>query len=158
MTSPTFIPGGFRRTSSPTISDCSTNPDHRHATGTLQECRDKLEEIKQAEKLPPMSGKAVVLVHGIIRSSKSFAKLHTRLEKEGYQVFGFDYPSTQIPISDSAEFLADCVASLEGIQEVNFVVHSMGGLVVRAYAAKHKDPRIKRMVMMGVPNLGAPHG
>lgn len=129
--------------------------DYRHATGTLQECRDKLEEIKAELKLPPMQGKAVIVIHGIVRSSRSFEALSKRLEQEGYHVFRFDYASTRISIPAAAEDLHRVVESLDGIKEINFVVHSMGGLVVRSYLAEHKDPRIKRMVMLGVPNLGA---
>ncbi len=129
--------------------------DVRHQSGTLQACRDTLDEIRQQKKLPPMKGKAVILVHGIGRSSKSFTKLARALREKGYVVFGFDYPSTRVPITESAEYLAKCVKSLDGIEEVNFIVHSMGGLVVRSMLAKSKDPRIKRMVMLGVPNKGA---
>ncbi len=129
--------------------------DYRHAAGTLEECRAKLEAIKKEKNLPPMSGKAVIALHGIIRSSKSFNKMRGRLQDAGYTVFGFDYPSTRVEISDSAEFLHNVIESLDGIEEIDFVVHSMGGLVVRSYLSKHRDPRIKRMVMLGVPNLGA---
>lgn len=129
--------------------------DFRHAAGTLDECRQKLEEIKIARKLPPMCGKGVILLHGIVRSSKSFSKMRTSLEQNGYVVFGFDYPSTRVEISDAAEYLRQVIDSLDGIQEINFVVHSMGGLVVRSYLKKKADPRIKRLVMIGVPNQGA---
>ena len=47
----------------------------RHASGTLSECRKKLNAAKKELKLPPMKGKVVIVVHGIFRSSKSFAKL-----------------------------------------------------------------------------------
>ncbi len=129
--------------------------DFRHAAGTLDDCRKELDEIKKTRKLAPMSGKAVILVHGIIRSSKSFDKMRARLKKEGYQVFGFDYPSTQVSIPESAGYLAGVIESLEGIEEINFVAHSMGGLVIRSYLSSHRDKRIKRMVMLGVPNNGA---
>lgn len=129
--------------------------DVRHASGTLDECREKLDEIKKERKLPPMSGKAAVLLHGIVRSSKSFHKMRERLEQEGYRVFGFDYPSTRLPIPESAEYLHSALQSLEGIDEINLVAHSMGGLVVRCYLSKHHDERIRRMVMLGVPNQGA---
>ena len=129
--------------------------DYRHADGSFEECQAALEQIKKDQKLPPMSGKAVVVVHGIIRSSKSFRKMRSHLLKEDYQVFGFEYPSTQVTISDSAEYLRKSIESLKGIEEINFVVHSMGGLVVRSYLAGKQDKRIKRMVMMGVPNLGS---
>lgn len=129
--------------------------DHRHCSGSGGECLRTLEQIQKDQKLPKMSGKAVIVIHGIIRSSKSFAGMRTGLEKAGYQVFGFDYPSTQISIPEAAEYLDSCLQSLEGVEEINLVVHSMGGLVVRSYLSKHKDDRIKRMVMLGVPNNGA---
>ena len=129
--------------------------DFRRASGSLEECRTKLAEIRAEQNVPPMRGKAVIVVHGIIRSSKSFNWMRAELEKAGYQVFGFDYPSTRVEIPQSAEYLSRCIESLDGIEEINFVVHSMGGLLVRAYLAEHRDPRIRRMVMLGVPNLGA---
>jgi pimeloyl-ACP methyl ester carboxylesterase len=129
--------------------------DYQHAEGSFEECKAALEQIKKDQKLPPMSGKAVVVVHGIFRSSKSFRKMRSQLLKEDYQVFGFEYPSTRVKISESAKYLRKSIESLKGIEEINFVVHSMGGLVVRSYLAGKPDKRIKRMVMMGVPNLGA---
>lgn len=129
--------------------------DYRHASGSLETCRAKLDTIRVQHKLPAMKGKAVIVIHGIVRSSKSFGKMRKRLESEGYRVFGFDYPSTRVGIPQSAEFLQKAVRSLEGIEEIDFVVHSMGGLIVRAYLAREQDPRIRRMVMLGVPNNGA---
>ena len=73
----------------------------------------------------------------------------------GYTTIEFDYPSTQISIPEAARFLDRLIQSLEGFDEINFVVHSMGGLVVRAYTMEYDDPRIKRMVMLGTPNRGA---
>lgn len=132
--------------------------DVRKAWGTLEDCQAKLEKIKGDQQLPPMHGTAVVLIHGIIRSSKSFAALQKQLEAEGNLVVGFDYPSTQVTIDQSADYLTRTLASLEGIERIDFVVHSMGGLLVRYYlqhAGEQADPRIRRIVMMGVPNQGA---
>ena len=125
------------------------------ASGTLSECKKRLEEVKVEKKLQPMKGAAVVMIHGILRSSRSFDKMKQPLIDAGYTAIGFDYPSTRVEIEDSAEFLHSLIESLDGIDEINFVVHSMGGLLVRSYLAKHKDKRIKRMVMLGVPNNGA---
>lgn len=129
--------------------------DVRHAWGTLEACERRLAEIRIEQKLPPMSGRAVIFVHGIVRSSKSFDPMKAKLADAGYQVFGFDYPSTRVEIPEAAGYVRKCVDSLEGITEINFVVHSMGGLVVRSSMAEGTDPRIRRMVMLGVPNLGA---
>ena len=129
--------------------------DFRYHSGTLEECQAKLKAIREERGLKRMDGKAVILVHGIVRSSKSFTAMEKALKEEGYSVFGFDYPSTRIPIPEAAGYLKKCVQSLDGIDEVYFVVHSMGGLVVRSMLKDFEDPRFKRMVMMGVPNMGA---
>jgi len=129
--------------------------DVRHAWGDYNDCCDQLKKIRREEGLRPMSGKAVILVHGIIRSSKSFDPMKERLQASGYQVFGFDYPSTRVDIPTSAQYLRRCIDSLDGVEEINFVAHSMGGLVVRASLTDEPDPRIRRMVMLGVPNRGA---
>lgn len=131
--------------------------DMRHAWGSLEECRAKLTEIRQTEKLPAMSGKAVILLHGITRSSKHMATFRQPFEKAGYTVFAMDYPSTRVTVQESAGYLKSVIESLEGITEINFVVHSMGGILVRTYLKEHapRDPRIARMVMIGSPNNGA---
>eukprot|EP00913_Durusdinium_trenchii_P023283 g21861.t1 len=129
--------------------------DRRHASGTLDACLERLDAIRQEQNLPAMKGKAAIVIHGIIRSSKSFARIRKRLEALDFTVFGFDYPSTRVGIPRSAEYLQSAIQSLEGIDEIHFVVHSMGGLIVRAYLAGGGDERIRRMVMMGVPNNGA---
>ncbi|MCA9067453.1 MAG: alpha/beta fold hydrolase [Planctomycetaceae bacterium] len=132
------------------------DPDNcRHCSGTLEDCQKALDEIKKEKNLPKMSGHAVVLIHGIIRSSKSFTKMAETLKKDGYTVIGFDYPSTQVEITQSAEYLHQLLESLEGVEKISFVVHSMGGLVVRSFLKEHQDDRIQRMVMLGVPNQGA---
>lgn len=129
--------------------------DFRFTSGTLDECLEKLETIKKERDLDEMSGSAVIVIHGILRSSKSFSLLKKTLKQDHYEVVSFDYPSSQIELTESAEYLHQTIESMKGIKEIDFVVHSMGGLLVRTYLRKHRDPRIRRMVMMGVPNLGA---
>jgi pimeloyl-ACP methyl ester carboxylesterase len=128
---------------------------HRHAFGSFETCLATLEEIKRREKLPPMSGKAVIAIHGILHSSRIFSAMTPALEQAGFTVVGFDYPSSRIEIGPAAAGLKQLIDSLEGFEEINFVVHSMGGLVTRAYLQDDRDPRINRMVMLGVPNRGA---
>ena len=129
--------------------------DHRHFSGTLERCRSTLQEITRNKQLPPMTGKAVVLIHGIGRSSKCFSEMAKTFSKEGYTVVCFDYPSTRVPILESAEYLHQVLQSLEGVDTIDIVGHSMGGLVLRGYLMQHSDPRIHRAVMLGVPNKGA---
>ena len=130
--------------------------DARHFSGTHADCMNRLEEIKQEQGLEPMTGKVAIVIHGIVRSSKSFRPLMPKLEQAGYDVVNFDYPSTQLSIPECAEYLEQVIDSLDQVQEINFIVHSMGGLVVRSYLTKNgEDERLHRLVMMGVPNFGA---
>lgn len=129
--------------------------DKRFASGSLSDCQQKLSEVRTSRKLPPMTGKAVILIHGIGRSSKSFADMAKRMKSDGYTVVGFDYPSTQVPIPDCADYLHKVIQSLDGIESIDIVGHSMGGLVMRAYQMKHSCSRFRRAVMLGVPNKGA---
>jgi len=127
----------------------------RHAFGSLETCLGKLDDVKRDRRLVPMSGKAVIVVHGILRSARTFTVMRPALENAGYLVVEFEYPSTRIGIDEAANDLKQVIESLERITEINFVVHSMGGLVTRASLKENADPRIKRMVMLGVPNRGA---
>jgi pimeloyl-ACP methyl ester carboxylesterase len=129
--------------------------DHRHAWGSLAECLAKLKQIREEQKLPPMKGRGVVLIHGILRSAKCMSAMAETLEQAGFHTFQFDYPSTQVSIPEAAEYLHQTFESLEGVEELNIVAHSMGGLVTRAYFAAHHDPRFHRVVMVGTPNHGA---
>src|SRR5688572_15657347 len=56
--------------------------DYRHTSGSFDECRTKLEEIKAARELPEMKGPAVITIHGLIRSRDIMAGIGEYLEKE----------------------------------------------------------------------------
>lgn len=138
--------------------------DHRNKayfSGTLEQCEAALQKIRQEKKLTADTGRAVVLIHGIGRSSRSFPKLIDRLRTDGYVVVPFEYPSTRLPLEQSAECLECVLQSLTDVASIDFVVHSMGGLVVRTLLKRQRDndtpadPRLHRMVMLGTPNHGA---
>ncbi|MBN1590824.1 MAG: alpha/beta hydrolase [Pirellulales bacterium] len=138
--------------------------NRRHAWGTFDECRAKLDEIKHERKLPPMTGRAVIVLHGLIRSRESMSRLCEYLDQQGgFTVVDVGYPSTRRTIGEHAKSLARIVENLDRIEEINFVGHSMGNIVVRHYLGDQLDPatgrlrerRIKRMVMLGPPNQGS---
>lgn len=129
--------------------------DYEYESGTREECLDALQKISEKKKLEPMSGKAVIVIHGMARSSKWMSKMGEGAEEAGYHSIPFDYPSLRVSIPDSAEYLHQVIDSLQGVEEIHIIAHSMGGLVTRAYFLKHHDPRIKRVVLIGVPNQGA---
>ncbi len=132
------------------------NADNRRfASGTLDECASTLDRLKQANNLQPDTGHAVIYLHGLGRSSRSLRPVMNAMPDEGYVHIPFEYPSTRVPLEQSAGYLQTLIESLIDVEKLSFVVHSMGGLVVRRYLVDHRDPRLHRMVMMGTPNSGA---
>ena len=146
--------------------------DKRHAWGSLNECREVLEQIKRERHLPPMQGKAVIILHGLFRSRNSMQSMSEYLEEQGgYQVFNVSYPSTQYSIDEHARSLASIINHLDGVEEINFVGHSMGNIVIRYFLndlqrqffstnsqgaasapIKSKQPKFHRFVMLAPPN------
>ncbi|HET6883550.1 MAG TPA: alpha/beta fold hydrolase [Pirellulales bacterium] len=138
--------------------------NHRYARGSFEHCQQKLNEIKRERNLPPMKGRAVVMLHGLGSWRNKMTPLADYLKENGnYAVFNLAYPSTRGEIAEHSRCLAKVMEHLDGIDEINFVAHSMGNLVVRHYLAdvtdeaigRKPDPRIKRFVMLAPPNHGA---
>lgn len=129
--------------------------DRRCASGTLAECRSVLDQIIREKQLAPETGHVVICLHGIGRSSKSMNPVLRALSSEPVTAVPFDYPGNRSSLAECAGCLWQVVQSLSEAQQISFVVHSMGGLVVRRYLEDHPDPRHLRMVMLGTPNLGA---
>ena len=138
--------------------------DVRHAWGTFEHCNAKLEKIKREKELPPMTGKVVIAIHGLGRTRQSLSKLGDYVRKESdYTLIYMSYASTRFELASHAHSLAKVIEHLDGVEEINFVAHSLGNLVIRHYLAdqtneaegKTPDPRIRRIVMLAPPNNGA---
>ncbi len=105
------------------------------------------------------SGRCVVLVYGLTRSHYSMAKLAKYLESHNYTVVNKDYASTQKSVEEIAnqEIPAMVDACLKYHPDnIYFVTHSIGGIVLRQYLQTHNLPQITRIVMLGPPNHGSP--
>lgn len=104
------------------------------------------------------SAECVVLLHGLARTSGSMNELEQKLVKEGYYVANIDYPSRKKDIVELSE-----IAVNEGLDKcnennaspVNFVTHSLGGILVRQYYKNHAPENVNRVVMLGPPNNGS---
>ena len=129
--------------------------NRRYVSGTFGECETLLTQICQLRGLQPDTGHAVIYLHGIGRSSRSLAPILKAMPGHGYVHIPMEYPSTRVTLEQSAGYLHSVIKSLTAVSKISFVVHSMGGLVVRRYLKDHHDQRLHRMVMLGTPNNGA---
>jgi hypothetical protein len=100
----------------------------------------------------------IILLHGLARSDSSFVKMEKSLQDEGYKTCNISYPSTKHLIEKlvSHFVLPDIKRCLKGkYKQVNFVTHSMGGILVRYIATQDKPFKINRVVMLSPPNKGS---
>lgn len=107
----------------------------------------------------PQSQPLVVLLHGLGRSKQSMDKMGEALQAAGFAVCNVGYPSRQFTVEVLVRdhvlpAIQQCVAG-DPQQQVNFVAHSMGGILVRQLRASRAPLQFGRVVMLGSPNAGS---
>lgn len=95
------------------------------------------------------------MIHGLSVPRLVMLRLKWLLEgKYGRKCYNIAYNTRWNDIPGCARIVSREVAKL-GFREVDAVVHSMGGIVLR-WAMNHQPmPRLRRAVMIGTPNQGA---
>ena len=97
----------------------------------------------------------VLVLHGLGMNRIFMAGFTQYLRKQGHKASSISYPSRH---KSFAQIVEDhVVPAIEALDapKVDFVGHSMGGLLVRLYAHKHGNGKIGRGVMAGTPNHGS---
>lgn len=100
---------------------------------------------------------AIVLVHGLWLNKYALKPFSLYLKQSGFVPYLFDYSSIFSDLQTNAERLASFVKTIPQ-QRINFVGHSLGGVVTLTMLKKYMPERESKVVLLGTPVRGSELG
>lgn len=131
------------------------NPkNQRFEEGTYEQCFAALD----AQSAAPNPKRLVLLVHGLLATWRFLQPFARVLDDKGLDCALINYPSTRADLMTHGRRVAKLVARLDGVEHLDAVTHSMGGLVLNNAFRQSFWPGqspLKRVVMLAPPMRGA---
>lgn len=110
---------------------------------------------------PIQNQEIIVLIHGLMRTSLSMWPLKIYLNKQGYLVYSYSYPSAKYSIQEHGVYLHQFIKNLlekhPGVK-INFITHSLGGIITREALSSLSAKQLKNigsLIMLAPPNQGS---
>jgi len=129
------------------------------ACATAQQAANQVSTLEETPALEQKNkNQTVVLLHGLNRTSRSMRPIAKALQAEGYRVCNIDYPSRYFTVKKLASNyvlpkIEECTS--QDTQKLNFVTHSLGGIIVRSLDSELKRFPVGNFVMLSPPNQGS---
>lgn len=101
--------------------------------------------------------RTVVLIHGLWWGPWSMSLIGRRLKRENFDVHAFGYPTMRRSLPGNAAALREFISGL-GVDRVDLVGHSLGGLVILRMLDEYADLPPGRVVLLGCPVHGSAVG
>lgn len=95
-----------------------------------------------------------MFIHGLFMNGWDLSLLRHRVTDAGFATYQFSYHSTSQAIEATVQEIHDFVSSINA-DEIHYVCHSLGGLVVRHFFHAFQDLPPGRVVTLGTPHQGS---
>lgn len=92
-----------------------------------------------------------VLIHGLFVNGHIMRPLARHFRAQGHNILIIDYPTRSQTLADSAAHWAPQIRAFADEQALEFVGHSLGGLLLR-HIALHFSGQIRRAATLGTPH------